>query len=35
MTTTFLGFDITPEGLCISDAKVVSLKECLKPTTIQ
>ena len=26
-TTTFLGFDITPEGLQISDAKVQSLKE--------
>ena len=26
-TTTFLGFDITPEGLQISDAKVWSLKE--------
>ena len=34
-TTTFLGFDITPEGLQISDAKVQSLKEWLKPTTIQ
>ena len=26
-TTTFLGFDITAEGLKISDAKVQSLKE--------
>ena len=26
-TTTFLGFDITPQGLQISDAKVQSLKE--------
>ena len=34
-TTTFLGFDIMPEGLQISDAKVRSLKEWLKPTTIQ
>ena len=34
-TTTFLGFDITPKGLQISDAKVRSLKEWLKPTTIQ
>ena len=33
-TTTFLGFDITPEGLQISDAKVRSLKEWPKPTTI-
>ena len=34
-TTTFLGFDIMPEGLQISDAKVRSLKEWPKPTTIQ
>ena len=34
-TTTFLGFDISPEGLKISDAKIRSLKEWLKPTTIQ
>ena len=33
-TTTFLGFDITPEGIYISDAKVWSLKEWPKPTTI-
>ena len=33
-TTTFLGFDIMPEGLQISDAKVQSLKEWLKPTTV-
>ena len=33
-TTTFLGFDITPKGLQISDAKVRSLKEWLKLTTI-
>ena len=26
-TTTFLGFDITPEGLKISDTKVKSLRE--------
>ena len=32
--TTFLGFDITPEGLKISDAKVWSLKEWPKPTTV-
>ena len=34
-TTTFLGFDISPEGLQISDAKIRSLKEWPKPTTIQ
>ena len=33
--TTFLGFDITPEGLKISDVKVQSLKQRPKPTTIQ
>ena len=33
-TTTFLGIDITPEGLQISDAKVLSLKEWPKPTTM-
>ena len=31
----FLGFDISPEGLQISDAKIKSLKEWPKPTTIQ
>ena len=34
-TTTFLGFDISPEGLQISDAKIRSRKEWPKPTTIQ
>ena len=34
-TTTFLGFDIMLEGQQISDAKVQSLKEWLKPTTVQ
>ena len=34
-TTTFLGIDITPEGLRISDAKVQNLKKWPKPTTIQ
>ena len=34
-TATFLGFKIMPESLKISDAKVRSLKEWLKPTTIQ
>ena len=33
-TTTFLGFDITQEGLKISDSKVKSLKKWLKPTTV-
>ena len=33
--TTFLGFDITPERLQISDAKVRSLKAWPKPTTVQ
>ena len=32
--TTFLGFDITPEGLQISDSKVISLKEGPKLTTV-
>ena len=32
-TTNFLEFDITPEGMHISDAKVQRLKEWLKPTT--
>ena len=34
-TTTFLGFDISPEGLQISDAKIRSLKKWPKPTTVQ
>ena len=34
-TTTFLGFDVTLEGICISDSKVRSPKEWLKPTTLQ
>ena len=34
-TTTFLGFNISPEGLKISDAKIRSLKEWPKPTTVQ
>ena len=33
-TTNFLGFDITPEGMHISDTKVQSLKEWEKTTTI-
>ena len=35
MTTTFLGFDVTPEGLKISDAKVKSLRDWLLPTTVK
>ena len=34
-TTTFLGSYITPEGLKISGAKLKSLKEWLRPTTLQ
>ena len=34
-TTTFLGFDISLEGLQISDTKIKGLKEWLKPTTVQ
>ena len=33
-TTTLLGFGITPEGICISYAKVTSPKEWQKLTTI-
>ena len=33
-STTFLGFDITTEGLKISDTKVRSLKEWPKPTIV-
>ena len=33
-TSTFLGFDITPEGLQISGAKLRSLKKWPKPTTV-
>ena len=32
--TSFLGFDITPKGLQIIDAKVQSLKDWPKPTTM-
>ena len=35
MTTTFLGFDVTPEGLKISDAKVKSLCKWPQPTTVK
>ena len=34
-STTLLGFDITPEGLKISDAKVRSLQEWPQPTTMK
>ena len=34
-TTTFFGFDIAPEDMHIRYTKVRSLKELLKPTTIQ
>ena len=33
-TTTFLGFDITPESMHISNKKLKNLKELPKPTTI-
>ena len=33
-TATFLGFDITPEGLHINNANVQSLKKWPKPTTV-
>ena len=32
---TFLGFNISPEGLKTSDAKIRSLKKWPKPTTVQ
>ena len=32
-TTTFFRFNITPEGMCISDAKVQILTEWSKPAT--
>ena len=35
MTTTFFGFDVTPEGLKISDAKVNSLRDWPLPTTVK
>ena len=34
-TTTFLGFDITPDGLKISEAKAKSLCDWLLPMTIK
>ena len=34
-STTFLGFDVTPEGMHISDSKVQSLNEWPVPTTVK
>ena len=34
-STAFLGFDITPKGMCISDLKVQSLKKWFIPTTVK
>ena len=34
-STTFLGFDIMPEGMCISDSKVQSLSKWPVPTTVK
>ena len=34
-STMFLGFDITPEGMRISDSKVQSLSEWPVPTTVK
>ena len=34
-STTFLGFDVTPEGMRISDSKVRSLSEWPVPTTVK
>ena len=34
-STMFLGFDVTPEGMCISDSKVQSLGEWPVPTTVK
>ena len=34
-STMFLGFDITPEGICISDFKVQSLGKWPVPTTVK
>ena len=34
-STMFLGFDVTPEGMCISDSKVQSLSEWPVPTTVK
>ena len=35
MTTTFLGFDVTLEGLKISDAKLKNLRDWPLPTTMK
>ena len=34
-STTFLGFDVTPEGIHISDSKVKNLSEWPVPTTVK
>ena len=34
-STTFLGFDVTPEGMRISDSKVQSLSEWPVPSTVK
>ena len=34
-STTFLGFDVTPEGMRISDSKVRSLSEWPVPSTVK
>ena len=34
-STTFLGFDVTPEGMRISDSKVLSLSEWPVPSTVK
>ena len=34
-STTFLGFDVTPEGMYISDSKVQSLSKWPVPTTVK
>ena len=34
-STTFFGFDVTPEGMCISDLKLQSLSKWPVPTTVK
>ena len=34
-STIFLGFDVTPEGMCIGDSKVRSLSKWPVPTTVK
>ena len=33
--TMLLGFNFMPEGMCISDLKVQSLRDCPVPTTVK